>query len=105
VLERHGDDVRLAFSPNLKICSNIFQSILTLGLRTKGRDSISAFIYEHCVEDLQSLELNNFQVYRDKCASWFWENPDSVLRYLFLYPQIYKFLHSHLAMRHIRGRG
>lgn len=80
MLERHGDDLRLAFGPNLKICSNIFQSILTLGFRTKGRDSKPAFIYEHCVGDLQSLEQSNFQVCRDKRAVWFWENPDGFLR-------------------------
>lgn len=74
MLERHGDDLRLAFSPNLKICSNIFQSILTLGFQTNGRGSKCAFIYELWVGDMQSLEQNNFPVYRDKYAVGFCEN-------------------------------
>lgn len=61
VLEKHGNDLRLALSPNLKICSNVFQSILTLGFRTKGRDSKSAFIYGHSVGDLQTLEQKTFK--------------------------------------------
>lgn len=69
VLERPGGDLRLAFRPNLKICSSIFQSILTLGFRTKGRGSKCAFIYELCVGDLQNLEQNKSIGINMPCAS------------------------------------
>lgn len=75
-----GDDLRLAFSPNLKSCSSAFRSALTLGFRAEGRDSKSAFIYQRFVGDLRSLELNSSQLYRDKCAVECWEDAGGFLR-------------------------